>query len=209
MPDFMSGAMFHAILAWPTNRELRSFHRVSDELMAGTLRLSKPASSGARDELDQYWPQHDWRRIEALSAKRRVAMGGIEKRLRHRMIAAKIGIGLIHLELFGTQVTLPPSLVSLSIDQLSAFVSRETTIDDPENVEKLVWRTSLPIIHLAIATQLILHRNGYQQVNEMDLHDHEFYRTAVLLAQQIELIIISHPKINITADRLTQVRWYD
>ena len=69
--------------------------------------------------------------------------------------------------------------------------------------------TLLPILHLAIATQITLHRNGFEQVNGIDLQDHEFYRTAVRLAQQIEPIIIRHPKINITADRLTQVRWYD
>jgi hypothetical protein len=30
-----------------------------------------------------------------------------------------------------------------------------------------------------------------------------------LLAQQIEPIVINHPKINISADTITRVRWYE
>jgi hypothetical protein len=156
MPDFMSGAMFHAILAWPTSGESRTFHRASHEMMAGTLRLIKHTAPGVIDEVVRAWPQHDWTTLLALSAKRRVAMAGIGKRLRHRMVAAKIGIGLIHADLFGCSIKLPASLSAVSIDQLARFVQRETTIDDAENVERLIWRTSLPIIHLAIATQLLL-----------------------------------------------------
>jgi hypothetical protein len=36
-------------------------------------------------------------------------------------------------------------MTRLSLDQLSKLVRSDVYINDPENIEKLIWRTSLPV----------------------------------------------------------------
>ena len=126
------------------------------------------------------------------------------------MVAAKIGIGLAHERIFGNPAVLPLSLTALSIDQLTHLVRHEVYITNPENIERLVWRKSLPVIHLAIAVQLML-TGRFKDRSEWgcDLQDVDFYRQAVLLAQALEPVVLNHAKINITSDKLTRLRWYE
>jgi len=210
MPDFMTGALVLSILAWPTSAEVVPFRRISQELMAEVLRQTKRSNPGAIDNQRRLWPQCDWNALLARADKRRMASGSLQKRLKQRMVAAKMAIGLTHDELFGQPARLPPSLTGLSIDQLANLVGRETAIDDAENVEKLVWRKSLPIIHLATSIQLILTgQGGDQRSVPCDTQDIDFFRRAVLLACRLEPMVLAHPAINITADKLTRVRWFE
>ncbi len=208
MPDFMTGALILSILAWPTAEEAPRFRKVSQELMAEVLRQTKRSNPGAIDNQRRLWPQCDWNALLAMADKRRMASGSLRKRLEQRMVAAKVAIALTHDELFGQPARLPPPLTGLSIDQLANSVRQETVIDDPENVEKLVWRKSLPIVHLAISIQLILKgQGGALQSVPCDTQDIDFFRRAVLLACELEPMVLAHPAINITNDQLTRVRW--
>ena len=210
MPDFVTGALFHSILAWPSVNEVVTFQRVSEELIAGTIRLTKAKDPGlARSAMDQ-WPQIDWPTIEARAQKPKPARGYLDKRLQHRMAAARAGIGKMHQQLFGIPVILPPGMTALSIDQLCILIKNDVSIDDPENIEKQVWRKSLPILHLAIATQLMLvGKFGSRPKFCSDLQDIEFYRETVQLACLIEQAVHNHPDIAMTSDRMTLVRWFE
>jgi hypothetical protein len=210
MPDFMTGALLLSILAWPTHAEMAQFSRVSEELMADVLRQTRRVNPASVELLLAYWPKHNWAPILARARKRRIAPGTLKTRLRQRMVAAKIAIGLTHEELFRQPAKLPPSLTGLSIDQLATLVKREIYIDDTNNIEKLVWRKALPIIHLAIALQLLLTASGDDRpALGFDIQDRDFMRRVVLLARDLEPMVIAHPAINISADSLVRIRWHE
>jgi hypothetical protein len=210
MPDFVTGSMFHAILGWPTAEETPKFQHISEELMAGTIRLTKAENPDLARSVMEQWPQFNWVSIEARAQKRKAALGYLNKRLQQRMAAARAGIGKLHEQLFDTPAILPPGMSALSIDQLCALIKSDVTIDDPENVEKLVWRKSLPILPLAIATQLLL-AGKYGDRAEMgcDLQDIAFYREAVKLSWLLEELIDAHPQISFTRDQMTLIRWFE
>ena len=187
MPDFVTGALFQAILAWPTSSEAVQFHRVSEELIAGVVRLTKAEDPASVRFVMNEWPQVNWPSIEVRSQKSRPAFGSLRKRLDQRMAAARAGIGKVHKDIFGVPADLPLGMTALSIDQLCRQIKSDVFIDDPENIEKLVWRKSLPILHVAMAVQLLLaaRYQGRQAVG-LDLQDIDFYREAVQLAGLLE-----------------------
>ena len=211
LPDFMTGAMIHCILAWPTSDNASNFHRVSSELMAEIVRITLKCDPGAIEVCRRQYAQQDWDKIIGLAkSKSRIAVGHLRKRLNQRMAAAKIGLGLAHQEIFAKPALLPAGITALSIDQLCTLVRSDTTIAESENIEKFVWRASLPVIHLAIAVQMLLAgRFGDRAKLGVDLQDIEFYREAVNLAYFLEPMVGAHPKFNIEADTLTRIRWYE
>lgn len=210
MPDFMTGAQFLAILAWPTVGELERFRQVSDELMGAVVRMTDANDADAFKAVMEKWPQHDWTGVERCAGKRRPALGYLEKRLGQRMAAARAGIGKIHDQIFDAAATLPSEISALSIDQLSKLIRKDVTIDDPENVEKLVWRPSLPVIHLAMATQLLLAKR-YKRltISGATLEAIGFYRDAVHLGQALETVVHDHSGFAVTRDTMTRVRWFE
>jgi hypothetical protein len=79
-----------------------------------------------------------------------------ERRLRHRMIAARMAIGFLK-EVVTGKVPNLPGLERMSINQMALLVLADSGDTEPENVESRIWRPSLPVIHLATAIQLLLH----------------------------------------------------
>lgn len=210
MPNFATGAMFHAILAWPTSDEIGRFQKISEELMAGTIRLTKTENPDLVADVKRDWPQLPWSSIEARAQKAKPALGYLDKRLKQRMAAARAGIGKMHQEMFEIPAVIPPGTTALSIDQLCKLIRDDVSIDDPDNIEKHVWRKSLPILHLAVAVQLLLAgKYGDRAELGCDLQDVDFFRTAVGLAQALEQVIHDHPEIHMTRDRMTLIRWWE
>jgi hypothetical protein len=210
MPDFMTGSLFHSIIAWPTAKESEPFHRIGEELMADVIRQTRQIEPAGVSEFLVQWPQIDWLPIVARSWKLKPAFGYLNLRLKQRMAAARAGIGMMHQQLFGMPAELPAGMSAASIDQLCRLIRSDVKISDPENVEKLVWRKSLPILHLAIAAQLLLAGKYGDRTNVgADLQDQEFYREAVQLGAVLEQVVDAHPAIAMTRERMTLVRWVD
>lgn len=210
MPDFMTGALFHAILAWPTVKKTDSYQRISEELMAGVIRLANAEDPVEVQWIKDEWPQFNWPSIEARAQKPKSALGYLNKRLTQRMAAAKAAIGKSHEQLFGIPAVLPKGVTAMSIDQLCNLIKTDVSINDADDVEKQVWRTSLPIIHLAMAVQLMLAgKLGKSTKFGADLQDIEFYREAVSIANLLEPVVAKHPEFAVTGDQLTQIRWFE
>lgn len=210
MPDFVTGALFHSVLAWPTFDEASTFDRVCEELIAAVIRSTRAVDANWAQSVVDQWPRFNWPPIEARAQKPKPALGYLNKRLTQRMAAARAGIGKMHERLFGIPAIFPPGMTDLSIDQLCALIRSDVSIDDSENIEKHVWRKSLPILHLAVATQLML-AGRYKGRAEFgcDLQDIDFYREAVRIAQLLEQAVHDHPEIAITHDRMTLIRWHE
>ena len=122
----------------------------------------------------------NWPAIEAQARKRRPALGSLRKRLDQRMAAARTGFGNIHEQISGIPAMLPFGMTALSIAQLCRLIRGDILIDDPEHVEKLVWRKSLPILQVSMAVQLLLAANDpNRNIVGTDLQDIDFYRDAV------------------------------
>jgi hypothetical protein len=103
----------------------------------------------------------------------------LDRRMRDRMIAGRMGIGFLKEAVTGQ---VPEALKRLSINELAELVCDDCGYSEPQNVETRIWRPSLPVIHLATALQLFLH-----------LGDPEFgpigYETLLLGRAVIELVI--------------------
>ncbi|WP_293879738.1 hypothetical protein [Sphingomonas sp.] len=210
MPDFMTGSLVHSILAWPIAAETHVFQRVSQELMGGALRLTMSQNYDSALSVMNEWPQVDWAQIRRRAQKPKPALCYLHTRLQHRMAASGAAIGITHQQLFGIQAVLPPGMTAPSIDQFCALIKSDVSIDDPENIEKQVWRKSLPVIHLAIAAQLMLRsRRSSGATFDPDLQDIDFYREIVKLACSIEQVVHDHPALAMTSDRMPLVRWFE
>jgi hypothetical protein len=217
LPDFVTSAMFYCILAWPTLNEAAEFHRVAEEKIAGEVRVWLRAQPQRIEQLRRNWPQCDWDRyLELATMKQRVSEGRLKSRLKHRMIAARMAIGVLHNKLPDVRVELPDDWTDVSIDRMAALalddlkVNGERKIKDPENLEKLVWRPSLPIIHVAIAAQLELtDKFPGEPLTNIALTDAGFVREIVLRAETYEPILAQHPLFAPTDDLRTQVRWFE
>lgn len=80
----------------------------------------------------------------------------LQRRLRDRMIAARMAIGFLKEALTGEAPKLLAGIERMSVNQMAELVLDDAGYTEPENVETRIWRPSLPVIHLATAIQLML-----------------------------------------------------
>jgi hypothetical protein len=146
------GAWLLTRLAFPGKRESQEqLSRVHASLCAYALRT--------KYETDGEWlvsPQ-PIRPIYALRPQFDIDrdLKTLQRRLRDRMIAARMAIGFLKEAVTG-EIPQIPGLERMSINQMALLVLEDTGYTEPENVESRIWRPSLPVIHLATAIQLML-----------------------------------------------------
>jgi hypothetical protein len=80
----------------------------------------------------------------------------LQRRLRDRMAAGRMAIGLLKEAADGRVTDLAAGRSRVSINQLARLVIDDTGQTDPGNVETRIWRLSLPAIHIASGLQLFL-----------------------------------------------------
>jgi len=80
----------------------------------------------------------------------------LQRRLRDRMVAARMAIGFLKEAVTGEIPKLPANIKRMSVNQMARLVLADTGYTDPQNVESRIWRRSLPVIHLATSIQVML-----------------------------------------------------
>jgi hypothetical protein len=124
------------------------------------------------------------------------------------MVAARMAMGFLQ-EAAGHKPKLPKGVTRLSLNQMSALVSDEAGQSDPGNTETRVWRSSIPVIHLAAATTLSINnaeRKGEPKTSVGDIHhSRQLIQDIVILAQFFE-VLLEKSRLSIDPAKLVKVR---
>lgn len=152
---YEAGALLLTWLAYPRDStdddEIRS--RVHEALCACALR--------ARCEMAPVWASSPQLiKPTYLSQTEREcnrSLRTLPRRLRDRMVAARMAYPFLMAAESGEVPKLPASVKRLSINQMAELVLSDAGQTDPENVKTRIWRESRPVIHLASAVHGYLH----------------------------------------------------
>lgn len=201
------GAMLVSLLAYPEEHE-------SDKIR-GNLHATLCALA-LRARFDESSP--DWNKPQLMKpayafrdeSQTNKDLKTLKRRLHHRMVAARMVIPFLQEVDLGHTPELPKDLKRLSINTLSEFVLEDAKQTTPANVGTRIWRPSLPVIHIAAATAVIIdmalkagqgpitigHLVGCRPVIEAIVREAERY----------ENFLPQSKKLNIEPDKLIRLR---
>ena len=148
------GASLITLLAYPRERE-EVWAQVHASLCSYALRIRSASEPDQTTVPQAIKPIYAFRLEQDISRDFRT----LERRMRDRMIAGRMGIGFLQEAVTGR---VPEGLKRLSINELAELVRDDAGYSEPENVEARIWRPSLPVIHLATALQVLLHLSDPQ-----------------------------------------------
>lgn len=138
----------------------------------------------------------------------------MDRRLRDRLDAAIVAKPLLEEVPPGGRPRLPPGVERPSIAALGEYVmfrSRENTDrGDPKNFHARTWQTGLPVIHLAVALNLLFERTLETGMGTLAVHDLVRSREAIEFltrtAVNLESVILGNLHFGIAPDRLIRFR---
>jgi hypothetical protein len=204
---YEAGALLVTLLAYPDENEHEDERRslVHLSLCARMLR--------AISEMDTDWTTSPQlvKPIYLLQSESDCDRGlrQLKRRLRDRMVAARMAYPFLKEAESGKAPELPAGLNRLSINAMSELVLNDAGHTDPENVETRIWRPSLPVIHLASAV------HGYLHLVEPEtaalgfaplLHCREVIEYVIRNAVYCESLLGRSRNLQVNADRLVQLR---
>ena len=185
---YEAGALLITLLAYPRERE-EVWAQVHASLCSYALRIKSASEPNWATAPQPIKPIYAFRLQQDISRDLRT----LDRRIRDRMIAGRMGIGFLKEAVTGQ---VPAGLKRLSINELAELVRDDARYSEPENVETRIWRPSLPVIHLATALQVLLYL-GDQQIGPIG------YESLLLGRNVIELIIrtAEHHRVLFTQSR--------
>ena len=133
----------------------------------------------------------------------------VPRRLRDRLAAGRMAIGFLKEVATGREPELPAGIERLSVNQMASLVLEDTANTEIENVKTRVWRPSLPVIHLASATQLLLQFLEPERKRlplETLLLKRPVIEYIVRTAELHEKMIVESRRLHIDPDKLIKVR---
>jgi hypothetical protein len=133
----------------------------------------------------------------------------VSRRLRDRLAAGRMAIGFLKEMATGHEPELPAGIERLSVNQMASLILEDTANVEVENVKSRVWRPSLPVIHLASATQLFLQFLEPERKRlplEMLLLNRPVIEYIVRTAELHEKMILESRRLSIDPDKLIKVR---
>ena len=201
------GALIVTRLAFPGESEPEETQsRVHASLCAYALRV--------RGEIEPDWavsPQP----IKPIYALRRQCdidrdLRTLLRRLRDRMVAARMAIGILKQTLSDPAPELGVGVVRrLSIKQMAELVLDDSGYTEPENVETRIWRPSLPVIHLCSAIQIML-QLAEPQTGPIGLEalllSRQVIEWVVRAAEYHESLVLQSPRLRVDPDIMVKFR---
>jgi hypothetical protein len=133
----------------------------------------------------------------------------VAKRLGERMVAGRMAVPFFLKPELGLLKSLPNQIRRLSINQMAEFVLDDAGQADAGNVERRFWAPSRPVIHLAAAAVIVgqqVRKSGYNLGLESLLVDRALIEAIVKLAEVLEGLVATDPKIPVKADQLIRFR---
>ena len=127
-------------------------------------------------------------------------------RLNQRMRVARMFRAHVKEKIEGALPALPPGLARYSINALSRYVSYDDK-DGGQNFDKRWLKPTLPVLHLAIAFDLISTlRFGPMQAVPFSVHDDEFIDSVLQTSVWLEPFAINNPICDADPANLIQLR---
>lgn len=134
------------------------------------------------------------------------------RRMRDRAVAGRMGAFFLKKAAMpeGSDIGLPQCISRVSLNQVAAAVLEDSKNSEPENVETRIWRPSLPVIHIAVAIQVMLQdiaKAGVtDEVNFMYLMLDPFFVTYIISQAESYIPLITKNDLPIAANKLTRFR---
>jgi hypothetical protein len=203
---YEAGALLVSELAYPDTKEIEQTKRISLCQSLAALALQ------ARYECDETWssaPQRVWPNL-AFRPEKQIAqdLKTLKRRLRDRIVAGRMLMPFLR-EAQGIP-GLSGGMKRLSINEAATMVLPDIEQADPENVETRVWRSSIPVVHLAAAIQYLSDQLG--NMGEAQIHigqlmmDRDTIEYVVRNAKEVEEIIAKSTRLSIDPERLIRFR---
>lgn len=148
---YESGAALVTLLACPES--IHSDHDLGDfqaSLCAMILqaRASQDAEWAAAPQM--FKPLYAFRPDKTIARDLRT----LGRRLRDRMVAARMALSFLKQSVEGDQFVFPSGLSRLSIHEVAAWVADDAGQANYKNVESRIWRPSVPVLHVACAVAM-------------------------------------------------------
>lgn len=135
---YEAGALLITLLAYPRERE-EVWAQVHASLCSYALRIKSASEPNWATAPQPIKPIYAFHLQQDISRDLRT----LDRRIRDRMIAGRMGIGFLKEAVTGQ---VPAGLKRLSINELAELVRDDARYSEPENVETRIWRPSLPVI---------------------------------------------------------------
>jgi hypothetical protein len=202
---YEAGALLVTLLAYPgeSEHEEERRSRVHTSLCACALRAIYEVDPDRAVSPQLIKP------IYAFQTERNCSLGlrTLPRRLRHRMIAARMAYPFLKEAESGEAPKLPAPLRRLSLNAMAELVLEDAGHSDPENVETRIWRQSRPVIHLASAV------HGYLQLVEAKTNGLGPFMTSrqviehvIRSAEYCESLIARSEGLRVDPERLIKIR---
>lgn len=133
----------------------------------------------------------------------------LKRRLRDRMIAARMAYPFLQEANSGEVPKLPAAVKRLSINAVSELVLDDAGQTDPENVETRIWQPSLPVIHLASAVHGYLHLvEGVAEPTGLGplMVNRDAIEYVVRNAEHYESLVATSERLRLDPERLIKFR---
>ena len=206
LTDYERSATVLTLLACPIDTEDENRRcEIFDWLCGRAVKLKMERDPSWAGKTQSIKPSH------VVSAARQTGtdFGPIGKRLRDRMVAAKIAMPFLQQTQTGKAPELPPGVKRLSLNEMCEFCLVDSNQSDQCNVETRIWRPSRPVIHLACAIAVMindLERLGFPLTFDDLLMHWTFTRDILHLAQSYEEVVVKSPGLYIPPSDLIRIR---
>ena len=208
LPAYEAGAVLFSYLAYPEPG-------VGDDAQRADARaaLCNRALHAIGNEDENWrWSVQSLAPAYLLMSDREVArvLRRFDRLIEDRLTAARMAIPFLQEAETGAPAKVPERSTPGSIAQMAEFVLPGTTENDPVNVRSRIWSPSLPVLHIAVATEIAFSLALKANVPKLAATDlvrsPDLIRFVVSEAEKYEVLLTLAPKLELALERLVRFR---